>query len=177
MPRLSGLQAPMPVLLALVAPALLAACSNDPLSYIPAQDRAFLQAQRRLGDDGSPSGGPISVDALLDQARASGAADTAAATASRVALRYEGDAVQPDAGQREVIHRFAAEAREQGLHVTVVSRQDSFDAPGGPLLGQRRAAAVARELETLVPDVDLRFDPGAPPGVVVLSGGRGNRSS
>lgn len=176
MPRSPWLCAPMPVLLAVVASVLLVACSNDPLSYIPQQDRAFLQAQRRLGADGGASGSPISVEALLDQARGGEPAGPAAAS-NRVALRYDGDAIQPDAGQREVIRRFAAQAREQGLRVTVVSRQDSFDAPGVPLLGQRRATAVARELETVVPDVDLRFDPGAPAGIVVLSGGRLDRPS
>lgn len=182
MSRCQRLRAPVPVLLAVAAPVLLAACGNDPLSYIPPQDRAFLQAQRRLGADGGASGGPITVDALLDQARASGQArgsDPAgtAASSSRVALRYAGDAIQPDAEQLDIIRRFAAEARAQGLRVTVLGRQDSFDAPGVPLLGQRRATAVARALETYVPDVDLRFDPAAPAGVVVLSGGRGDRSS
>ncbi len=179
MPRSPGLCAPMPVLLVVVASALVTGCGNDPLSYIPPQDRAFLQAQRRLGVDAGGSGGPITVDALLDQARGSGAAPAgeAAGGTSQVALRYAGDAIQPDAEQREVIRRFAAQAREQGLRVTVVSRQDSFDNPGVKLLGQRRATAVARELETVVPDVDLRFDPAAPAGIVVLSGGRGDRSS
>lgn len=184
MPRSSGPRAPMPVLLAVAMSALLAACANnDPLSYIPAQDRALLQAQQRLGGDGGGTS-PITVDALLNQARVNAPPGTApatvaAATDGHVALRYDGDAIQPDAAQREAIHRFATVARDQGLRVTVLSRQDSFADPGVPLLGQRRATAVARELQAVLPDadVDLRFEPSAPAGVVLLSGRRPDRPS
>ena len=156
-------------LLAFAAAALLAACNSDPLNYIPAQDRSLLQAQHRLGEDAGASASPISVEALLSQARSNGAGGTAD---GEVTLRYQGAAVQPDDAQRAVIRRFAAEARDKGRRVTVVSRQDSFDDAAAPLLGQRRGTAVARELQTIVPEVDLRFDPGAAAGVVVLSGGR-----
>jgi hypothetical protein len=145
---------------------LAAACSHDPIRYIPETDRTMLEAQDRL-NGGQGTGEAISVDEMLRRAKSSG--DSKAAP-SRVVIRFDGDTVQPDAAQRDTLRRFAAQAHTASL--TVSSHPGSFDDPGSPVLGQRRAIAVSRELSDVVPDVQVRFEPGLPPGVVVVSQGR-----
>jgi hypothetical protein len=85
----------------------------------------------------------------------------------RLLVRFEGAAVTPDAGQRASLRDFAGTSG--GRRLVVASRPGGFDDPGAPVLGQRRAVAVARELSALVADVDMRFDPALPPGVVVVT--------
>jgi hypothetical protein len=145
---------------------LAAACSHDPIRYIPETDRAMLQTQDRLSNGGA-NGQPISVDEMLQRAKTTGAGKAAS---TRVLIRFDGDTVQPDAAQRDTLRRFAEQAHAGSL--TVTSRPGSFDDPGSPVLGQRRAIAVSRELSGVVADVQMRFEPGLPPGVVVVSLGR-----
>jgi hypothetical protein len=147
------------------AAAVLSGCSHDPIRYIPETDRTMLQSQERLGA-GQGSGGPISVDQMLRNAKSS----EAKLTDSRVVIRFDGDSVQPDAAQRETLHQFAV--RSRAAVVTVTSRPGSFDDAGSPVLGQRRAVAVSRELSGMIADVQVRFEAGLPPGVVVVSLGR-----
>nr|WP_294508852.1 hypothetical protein [uncultured Rhodopila sp.] len=146
--------------------ALVVACSHDPIRYIPETDRTMLQAQDRLGT-GQGTGGPISVDEMLQRAKASPDSKTAPA---RLVIRFDGAAVQPDAAQRDTLRRFAEQAHAGSL--TVTSHPGSFDEAGSPVLGQRRAIAVSRELSDVVADVQMRFEPDVPPGVVVVSLGR-----
>lgn len=153
-------------LLAGTLAALAAACSHDPIRYIPETDRAMLQAQDRLGN-GDANGRAISVDEMLRRAKSTG---DSKAPASRVMIRFDGDAVQPDTAQRDTLRRFAEQAHAASL--TVTSRPGSFEDAGSPVLGQRRAIAVSRELSGVVADVQMRFEPGLPPGVVVVSLGR-----
>lgn len=152
--------------LAWIMALLAAACSHDPIRYIPETDRAMLQAQDRLGN-GDASGQPISVDEMLRRAKTTAESK---APASRVMIRFDGNAVQPDAAQRDTLRRFAEQSHAGSL--TVTSRPGSFEDAGSPVLGQRRAIAVSRELSGLVADVQMRFEPGLPPGVVVVSLGR-----
>jgi hypothetical protein len=145
---------------------LAAACSPDPIRYIPETDRTMLQAQDRLGH-GDGNGQPISVDEMLRRAKTTGESNE---PPSRVMIRFDGDAVQPDSTQRDTLRHFAEQAHAGSL--TVTSHPGSFDDAGSPVLGQRRAIAVSRELSEVVADVQMRFDPGVPAGVVVVSPGR-----
>jgi hypothetical protein len=145
---------------------LAAACSHDPIRYIPETDRTMLQAQERLGN-GDGAGQPISVEEMLRRAKTTGESK---APATRVVIRFDGDTVRPDAAQRDTLRRFAAQAHAGSL--TVISHPGNFDDAGSPVLGQRRAIAVSRELSDIVADVQMRFEPGVPPGIVVVSLGR-----
>lgn len=154
------------VLLPLLA---LVACTHDPIEYIPATDRALLQAQARVDGGGAPQGA-VSVDQMLARART--AADAAKSkppaikSVEPLVLQFAVGAVMPDAQQKQSIASFAAAAK--GQRVTVISRPG--DAKGDAvLLGQRRAMAVARALQPGVNDIDLRFTADAPPDVVVIS--------
>lgn len=139
---------------------VLAGCSNDPVRFIPVQDRTMLQAEARLGE-GSASApkGAISVAELMAQARGAGA------SGATTVLRFDAGTVQPDAAQRETIHQFA-QAQPGAASATVASRPGNFD---DGLIGQRRAVAVSRELANYIPDVAVQFNPQLPEGVVVLS--------
>jgi len=152
---------------------LAAACAHDPIRYIPETDRAMLQAQDRLGN-GDAAGQPISVDEMLRQAKATGdkangakATGDSKAPANRVVIRFDGDTVLPDAAQRATLRSFAEQAHAGAL--TVTSHPGSFDDAGSPVLGQRRAIAVSRELAGIVTDVQMRFEPDVPPGIVEVS--------
>ena len=148
----------------------LAGCSNDPVRFIPVQDRTMLQAEARLGE-GSASApkGAISVAELMAQARGAGGATGSGAT---TVLRFDTGAVQPDAAQRETIHQFA-QAQPGAASATVASRPGNFD---DGVIGQRRAVAVSRELANYIPDVAVQFNPQLPDGVVVLSRGAANQT-
>ncbi len=139
---------------------LLAACSEDPMRRIPPTDRALLEAEARLGGASGQPGGRTTVADILARARG----DTADGGA--LVLRFAGDAVQPDAGQRARLAAFAAQNRNAPVVVT--------GGRGDPaLLGERRAVAVARALEGEVPGVVLRFASGAPADVVQIASGAG----
>ncbi len=150
---------------------LLAACSHDPVHYIPEADR------RAAASDGS---GPISVDELLARVRSSEstapesatqAGTMQAETPGRIVMRFADNAIQPDAGQREALRQFAAASLAARQPVVVSSRPGSFDDPGQKVLGQRRAIAVARELSSVAGDVETHFDAALPADVVVVTQG------
>ena len=136
-----------------------AACANEPISYIPPTDRALLEAQARMAGSGA-SHGPISVEDMLRQARSG---QSAAETAPHLVLQFSNGAVLLDDAQKQSLAKFAAAAR--GQPVSVVSRPGGFEGAAA-LLGQRRAVAVARELSASQPDVELRFSADAPADVV-----------
>jgi len=143
---------------------LLAGCTNDPIRYIPPGDRTTLQSQARLGEsDAGAANGAISVDELLRRAKTNEAAPP---PPSRILLHFDGATIQPDGAQRATLRDFA-----ERLHARLVvsSRPGSFDDPGAPLLGQRRAVAVSRELAPFATDVEMRFVPSLPPGVVMVA--------
>ena len=107
-------------------------------------------------------------------ARARNNAPGATAVPGRLLVRFEADTVTPSPTQRAELRQFAT--TEPGSAPTgtarkfwVASRPGSFEDGGTPVLGQRRAVAVARELSAVSPDVELRFDPALPPGVVVVT--------
>lgn len=139
---------------------LLAACSQDPVHFIP-------EADRRAG--ATEGAGPISVNEMLSRVRTSDS--TEHETAGRIIMRFAGDAVQPDAEQREALRQFATAAITARQPVVVSSRPGGFDDPGQKVLGQRRAVAVARELSSVAGDVETRFDAALPPDVVVVTQG------
>lgn len=141
---------------ALMMTLLLAACSPDPVKYIPEADRR---------DPGPNPGTPITVDQLLARARL---ADPAAASA-RLVVRFDGAVLTLTEAQRAELRQFAVGAPTRKLQVS--SRPGAFNDPGAPVLGQRRAIAVARELTAAGGDVDMRFDTALPPGVVVVTQG------
>jgi hypothetical protein len=137
---------------------LLAACASDPVSLIPAADRRAAEA---------PSDGPITVEEMLARARTAPSASPT--VPGRLLVRFDGEAVQPDAAQRGQLHDFAAAAQTARQALLVTSRPGSFEDSGAPVLGQRRAVAVARELSAVVDNVNVKFDPAIPPGVVVVT--------
>ncbi len=87
----------------------------------------------------------------------------------RLLVRFEADAVSPNPSQRAELRQFAQASPGTARRFWVTSRPGSFEDTGTPVLGQRRAVAVARELSSVSPDVELRFDPALPPGVVVVT--------
>lgn len=148
-----------------------AACSHEPLSYIPQADRVQLQAEARMGEAGG-GGRPISVDDMLRNARAAAPADPNAPAPSvpgRLLVRFDGSAVQPDAAQREALRRFATAALADRHGLLVRSEPGSFAGNDASVLGPRRAVAVSRELSDIAPNVDVRFDTALPAGVVVVT--------
>lgn len=141
----------------------LAACAQDPIRYIPETDRVVAAA------DGAR---PVTVEAML--ARARNNTPGATAVPGRLLVRFEADTVTPSPAQRAELRQFAqatpgATPGTAPRKFWVASRPGTFEDGGSPVLGQRRAVAVARELSTLSPDVELRFDPALPPGVVVVT--------
>lgn len=150
----------------------LAGCEQrDALRYIPATDRALLQAEARLGAGAGGAPQRMSVEALLAQARGGTEAAAAPAPASgqslALTLRFAPGAVQPDAAQRAAVARFAAAA--QGAARLQVSARPGPEQGPELLLGQRRAVAVARLLEDAAPEVALRFDAAVPADAVLLA--------
>jgi hypothetical protein len=145
---------------ALILSLLLAACSQDPLLYIPEAER------RAAAVAAAGPAGPVSVEDMLARARTN---ESGTAAPARLLVRFEGTAVQPDAAQRESLRTFAMTAQEARQKLMVASRPGQFEDPGAPVLGQRRAVAVARVLSTGTIDVGMRFDPALPPGVVVVT--------
>lgn len=137
----------------------LAACSYQPMDYIPPTDRALLEAQARLSPSGNGQG-PISVKEMLNRAR-----DSQADAEHPLVLTFVGDTVQPDAAQVQLLQQFAAKVHGQA--VTVTSQPGGFDDPGS-LLGPRRAVAVAHELSASLPTVGVRFSAEAPAHAVVV---------
>lgn len=145
----------------------LAACAHDPIRYIPPEDRTALEAQARLSS--APGDGQgITVDQMLARAKTSAATP---APSSRILIRFEGEAVQPDAAGQEQLRAFAARLPSAAMPVVVSSRPGEFGDPGSPLLGQRRAVAVSRVLAGSSNNVEVRFDTALPPDVVVVSTG------
>ena len=140
---------------ALMLTLLLAACSPDPVKYIPEADRRDL---------GPNPGTPITVDQLLARARL---AEPNAA--SRMVVRFDGAVLTLTEAQRAELRKFAGGVAARKLLVS--SRPGAFDDPGAPVAGQRRAIAVSRELTTAGGDVEMRFDQALPPGVVVVTQG------
>jgi len=158
----------------------LAACAHEPMDYIPPTDRALLQAQSRLGDSGA-SAGPMSVDRMLRQARnapdgnaTDGRTPGNAGDPTRLLLHFTAQSVQLDDTQKAALDQFATAV--SGKPVMVTSRPGNF-ADSAALLGQRRAVAVARQLQSSVADVQLRFLPDTPPDVVVVSAGAASAGS
>lgn len=139
---------------------LLAACSQDPVRYIPEEDRRAAAADKAT---------PISVSEMLANARHESLAP--AAPSGRLLVHFQGDTVTPDPAQRASLWQFASNASAARQKLLVASRPGNFDDPGSPVLGQRRAVAVARELSAVVKDVEMRFDPALPPDVVVVTQG------
>ena len=89
----------------------------------------------------------------------------------RLLVRFDGAAIQPDAAQKASLRQFASAAQAAHQPLRVASRPGSFEDAGAPVLGQRRAVAVARELSAVIGDVEMKFDPALPPGVVVVTQG------
>jgi hypothetical protein len=140
---------------------LLAACAQDPIRYIPETERMVSAA------DGAR---PISVEAMLARARANAPAPTGTINTvpGRLLVRFEPDATAPTPSQRAELREFA-QTSPGPRRFRVASRPGTFEDAGALVLGQRRAVAVARELSALSPDVEMRFDPALPPGVVVVT--------
>ena len=146
----------------------LAACSHEPMEYIPPGERDLLKAQARLGESGGGSQ-PVSVDEMLQRARGQAQASAAAAADSkRLVVQFTGDAVQLDDAQRKSLDAFGAAVGN--LPVVVTGQRGSFGG-ASPLLGQRRAVAVANALSATLANVDVRFMPNVPDNVVVVAVG------
>ncbi len=140
----------MPRRLLPMLPLLLLACQEDPM-------RNLSLAQGQAGG----GAGRTNVADMLARARANDQAPP-----SRMVLRYAGTEVQPDAAQRAELLQFAA-ANRGAPHVVVIARA-SAPATDGSLLNQRRALAVARQLEGQFREVQLRFERDAPVGQVLV---------
>lgn len=107
----------------------LAACSHEPIEYIPSADRALLLAQSRLGDSGSAAK-PVSVDQMLRQARvgpdAAPGSDNAASASSPVSATPVPDG--PLAAAMALAHA----ARPEKENVPASADVLSGGAPSGP---------------------------------------------
>jgi hypothetical protein len=143
----------------------LAACTHEPMDYIPQGERTLLKAQARMGE-GGVSGQPVSVDEMLQRAR--GQSQAASADRQRLVVQFSGDAVMLDDAQRKSLTAFSAAV---GNAPVVVTGQRGGFAGGSPLLGQRRAVAVANALSVTLTSVDVRFVPNIPDNIVVVSTG------
>lgn len=139
--------------LCLAATTLAGCAAGDPLRAIPSHERNMLEAEARVATAGQDR--RAAVNAMLARARADDPAP--------LVLRFEGEAIQPDAAQREAIARFANAAR--GAPTVIVAAQPGL---GGArnMLGARRALAVSRLLEGQFPEVELRFETALPAEVV-----------
>ena len=151
----------------------LSACaSGDPMSYIPATQRALLQAQAQLGSSehvGRGGSGGSSVAAMLERARGEGGGSSSAGGAvpsGAARIVFADGQVQPDQAQREEIMRVAAASRAAG-GATVVARKDDLTA-------QRRAVAVAMLMGAVDPEV--RYEEGVPASQVLVAAGPGGRA-
>lgn len=144
---------------ALILTLLLAACSPDPVKYIPEADRR---------DPGPNPGAPITVDQLLARARL--ADPTKPGIPGRLLVRFDGTALALTEAQRSDLREFANRIT-MPRKLLVSGRPGGFDDPGAPVIGQRRAIAVARELTAAGAEVEMRFDTALPPGVVVVTQG------
>ena len=141
-----------------------AACApRDPLSALPPADRAALLAEP--GTAGRTPAGGTAVADMLARARVGAAA--APKAAEPLVLRFSPGAVQPDPAQRGAIEAFAAKSAGTSKVLVVSHRAEGMAGPDA-LLGQRRAVAVARLLEPSIPEVEMRFEPEAAAGEVVL---------
>lgn len=162
-------------LLIVLTGVVLAGCSHEPIQYIPASDRALLQAQARLGD-GVAGSGKISVEDLLRKARGAAPAPgtggqagaPSVAGGEKLVLQFAAGATQPDPAQRDQLHRFATASL--GKKVAVLSQAGEPES-GSVLLAQRRAMAVARELSATLPSVEVHFADSAPPDAVIVTAG------
>ena len=155
----------MPCLRPVVLVLLATACApRDPMSVLPSAERAALPATPGLATPGR-----LTVAEMLSRAR-SGSAPAAAGTPRALeplVLRFAAGVVQPDAAQRGAIEGFARRAAGAPRVLVVGHRAEELANPDA-LLGQRRAVAVARLLEPQIPEVEMRFDPGAAAGEIVL---------
>lgn len=133
----------------LAATTLAGCAASDPLRAIPAHERTMLQAEARVASAGQDR--RAAVNAMLARARAD--------DPGPLVLRFEGEAVQPDAAQRDAIARFANAAR--GAPTVIVAAQPGLGTARG-MLGARRAVAVSRLLEDQFPEVELRFETALP---------------
>ncbi len=147
-----------------------AACSHEPMDYIPANERTLLKAQARIGESGGGSNA-ISVQEMLERARSNA---NHPVQDRRLVVQFTGDAVALDDAQRKAVDTFGAAAGNTPLIVT--GQRGGFQS-GNPLLGQRRAVAVARVLSDRAPNVDVRFAADMPDNVVTVSAGDASRES
>lgn len=139
----------MPIARHLWLPLLVMGCApTDPLRVIPAHERTMLQAEARLA---APTDRRGAVAAMLERARGPGPGP--------LLLRFEGEATQPDAAQRNAIARFSTAA--SGAPRILVAARPGLGADA-MMLGPRRAIAVARLLETEGREVEMRFDTALP---------------
>lgn len=134
----------------------LAGCAPHPLDYIPPTDRSLLQAEARMGSNGAPAAGGISVDDMLAQARAH--ADDA-----RLQLDFAAGDASLTQAQKDQLSGFAA--RAPGARFIVSAKRTDF-AQDPALLPQRRAVAVAHVLTDAGHEVDIRFAAEAAPDQV-----------
>lgn len=157
----------------LAALPLLGCVANDPIRYIPQNERNLLQAEAQLGDTPgrAPSAGRISVEELLGRARTAAAAPQAG-IAEPLVLRFAAGATQPDDAQRAAIEAFAERAAGSP-RVLVVGRRATALAGPDAFAAQRRAVAVARLVEPRIPGVEIRFEPNAAAEDIVLIAGEG----
>lgn len=179
--HLRALRTLLPRAAALALPLAIVACAHEPLEYIPANDRAMLQAQARLGlDSGEHRSEGVSVKEMLMRARGTdGGApgvDADDAQARRpgdgvggTKLEFADGQLQPTDAQRQQLLRMASAVSGAG-GATVVTHPEGLQG-ASPLLGERRAMTVAHILEASVPKVDVRFDPDMPAGEVIVVAG------
>ena len=156
-----------PVGIILLPMLALAACSPEPIEYIPPHDRTLLQAEARMGGAGGGTSA-ISVEQMLQRARTR---PDSGVMASRLMLQFSGEAVALDEAQKQSLAQFANGA--QGRPVTVLGRR----ANSASMLSQRRAVAVARVLSASLPAVDVKFSPDVPPDAIIVSLDAGQRSN
>ena len=147
------------------ATACIGITKGNPLSLVPASELALIK------NSAPKSGGKMSVEDLLANARASGKdGEKAKPVASHLELTWSGDTAEPEPGHLVSLGNFVAAAPKQKITIACGS---SLDAEG--LRAHRRALAVGQVLKVLGVPTEVKRDAELPSNSLKLI--RGGRSA
>lgn len=140
-------------LVSVSATACIGITKGNPLSLVPASELALIKSSA------PKSGGKMSVNELLANARASGKdGEKAEPTESHLDLTWTGDTVEPEPGHLVSLGNFVAAAPK---HKITIACGSSLDAVG--LKAHRRALAVGQLLKLLGIPSEVKRDAAVSP--------------